>query len=143
MKRRQKGMTLIELMVVVVIVGILAAIAIPTYRSYVIRSNRSEAKVALMNMAQNLERCYTNSTPYAYNSATCTAAVTLPMTVANGNYVIDAGAVADPATMYTLTATPLGAQLADTQCATFQLTNAGVQTVTGTWSATPEQCWRR
>lgn len=143
MKSGQKGVTMIELLVVMVIVGILAAIAIPTYRAYVIRSNRSEAKTALLATAQNLERCYTNSTPYAYNSATCTAAVTLPLTIAGGNYVISAGAVADAATMYTLVATPQGAQTADTQCASFSLTQAGIQTVTGTLSATPLECWRR
>ena len=77
MKHRQRGMSLIELMIVVVIVGILAAIAIPSYRAYVIRSNRADAKVALLSTAQNLERCYTNSTPYAYNSANCLAAVTI------------------------------------------------------------------
>lgn len=143
MKSGQKGVTMIELLVVMVIVGILAAIAIPTYRAYVIRSNRSEAKTALLATAQNLERCYTNSTPYAYNSATCTAAVTLPLTIAGGNYVISAGAVADAATMYTLVATPQGAQTADTQCASFSLTQAGIQTVTGTYSATPLECWRR
>jgi type IV pilus assembly protein PilE len=140
MKCRQKGVTLIELMVVIVIIGILAAIAIPTYRSYVIRSNRSEAKAALLNLAQNLERCYTNSTPFAYDSATCTAAVTLPILAANGNYELSGNITA---TTYTLTATPQGPQVEDTQCANFVVTQADVKTVSGTWSATPEQCWRR
>jgi type IV pilus assembly protein PilE len=140
MKHGQQGVTLIELMVVVVIVGILAAVAIPTYRAYVVRSNRSEAKTALLSTAQNLERCYTNSTPYAYDSATCVAAVTLPLIVANGNYQITGNITA---TTYTLTASPQGGQLADTQCRDFVLTQAGVQTVTGTWSAIPQDCWRR
>jgi type IV pilus assembly protein PilE len=141
MKSRQKGVTLIELMVVVVIVGILAAVAIPTYRSYVVRSNRTEAKGALMNTAQNLERCYTNSTPYAYNSATCAAAVTLPMTIAGGNYVVRFDALS--ATTYRLIANPQGPQAADTQCGSFLIDQAGVQTVTGALSTTPQQCWRR
>ena len=89
MKHRQRGMSLIELMIVVVIVGILAAIAIPSYRAYVIRANRADAKVALLSTAQNLERCYTNSTPYAYNSANCNAAVPSPFTVASGTYQIN------------------------------------------------------
>ena len=138
MKPRQRGVTLIELMIVMVIVGILAAVAIPSYRAYVIRSNRADAKVALMSTAQNLERCYTNSTPYAYNSANCNAAVPTPFTVASGTYQIN---VIPAANAYVRTATPQGPQANDTQCAIFRLTSAGVQTVTGTNTA--PDCWRR
>jgi type IV pilus assembly protein PilE len=140
MKRRQRGVTLIELMIVVVVVAILAGIAIPSYRQYVIRSNRADAKAALLSTAQNLERCFTNSTPFAYNSATCTARVPLPFIEPAGNYRISGVLTADA---YTLTATPQGTQVADTQCANFVVTQAGVQTVSGTLSATPQMCWRR
>ncbi len=144
MKHRQRGITLMELMVVMVIVGILAAIAIPSYRRYVVRANRADAKTALLQTAQQLERCYTNSTPYAYNSATCTvgvAAVTLPFTVPSGTYVINHVGARDAQT-YTLSATPQGSQAGDDpQCGTFQLTETGVQTVSGTQPAA--DCWRR
>ena len=138
MKRNQHGITLIELLVVVAIVGIIASIAIPSYRAYVMRAARADGKTALLQTAQALERCYTNSSPYAYDGAVCTAAVTLPFTVPSGTYEISG--VLAPQT-YTLTATPQAGQVADGLCANFVLTQNGTQTVSGTLPAT--DCWRR
>jgi type IV pilus assembly protein PilE len=108
----------------------------------VVRANRTDAKTALQQTAQALERCYTNSTPYAYDGAVCTAAVTHPFTVPSGTYSID---VTFPTPQsYTLVATPQGPQSTDdAECAIFSLTETGAQTVTGSLSATPERCWRR
>lgn len=141
MKRKQRGITLLELLTVVAIIGLLMSIAIPNYRQYVIRASRADAKTALQQTAQRLERCYTNSTPYAYDSATCTATVTLPFTVDGGKYIVSA--TARNAQDYTIIATPQGGQADDAQCNVFQLTQTGAQTVTGSYSATPEVCWRR
>lgn len=137
MKRRQRGITLIELMVVVAIVGILAAIAIPAYRAYVVRANRADAKVAIMQTAQALERCYSNATPFAYNAASCT--VPASTTVASGTYQIN---VVATAAAYVISGVPQGAQATgDPLCGTFRLSSAGTQTVTGSLPAA--QCWRR
>ncbi|HLA73156.1 MAG TPA: type IV pilin protein [Steroidobacteraceae bacterium] len=142
MKRRQHGVTLIELLIVVVVISILAAIAIPSYRRYVIRANRTSGKVLLMQTAQALERCYTNSTPYAYNSATCVASVTLPITSPDGTYTVGFTAATPPTVnTYALTATPQGTQAQDSQCANFSLNQAGTQTVSGTLSVA--ECWRK
>ena len=138
MKHGQQGVTLIELMVVVAIIGLLTSIAVPTYRNYVIRANRSDAKVAMMQTAQALERCYTNSTPYAYNSAVCNLAVPATSTVASGTYEIT---VAPTAVTFVITGTPKGGQADDAKCGTFKLTAAGTQTVTGSLPAA--ECWRR
>ena len=61
---RIAGLTLIELMVVLLIVGILAAVAVPSYRQYVIRAHRTEAKTALLRLAANQERHYLQNNTY-------------------------------------------------------------------------------
>jgi type IV pilus assembly protein PilE len=141
MRRRQTGVTLIELMTVVVVVGILAAIALPSYRQYGIRANRADAKIALMQAASTLERCYSGSTPFAYNSAACNLLYpAAAFNTAAGTYQIN---LVRNAQTFTLTAVPLGRQTEDLTCATFGLTETGLQTVTGTASADPAECWRR
>jgi len=65
----QKGVTLIEVMIVVVIVGILAAVALPGYRQYTIRAQRTEAKTALLQLATNQARFYLQNNTYTNNLA--------------------------------------------------------------------------
>jgi type IV pilus assembly protein PilE len=144
MNYTQRGVTLIELMIVLTVLGILAAISIPSYNQYVVRANRAHAKVALTQMAVALERCYTNSTPYAYNGATCTAAVVFPFTTPDGGHYVITHDGARQAQTFSLVATPQGNQAArDTRCANFTLTSTNVRGVTGTASATPNECWQR
>lgn len=63
--RRAAGFTLIELMAVVVIVGILASVALPSYTGYVVRSSRSAAQTELLDLAAAQERIFLNSGAYA------------------------------------------------------------------------------
>lgn len=63
-RRRQQGVTLIEMMIVVLVLGILTTIAYPNYRDYAARAQRSEAKAALLQVATNQERFYLNNNTY-------------------------------------------------------------------------------
>ena len=81
----QAGVTLIELMVVVAVIGILGAIAFPSYRQYVLQTNRTDAVRSLTLNAQMLQRCY--SQYFAFNNANCPALAVLS---ANGHYTLSA-----------------------------------------------------
>lgn len=140
MKRFQRGITLIELMVVVVIVAILAAIAYPSYRDQVRRSNRTEAKVALEQTAQALEKCFTRY--MAYNNASCPAFTQLDdggsMTTPQGHYAITATTL--NATEFILRATPQGGQASDTRCGALTLNDRGQRGIAG-GTGTAQDCW--
>lgn len=72
--KKSQGFTLIELMIVVVIIGILASIAYPSYTQYVVRASREAAQTELMRMAGVQEKIYLNSNSYTINAAPITAA---------------------------------------------------------------------
>jgi type IV pilus assembly protein PilE len=131
---RMRGITLIELMIVVVIIGILAAIAYPSYQQQVRKTRRADGKAALLDTAQELERCYTRFA--RYNDGNC--GVALPSNSPEGFYVITANAL--DASSFTLDAAPQGDQANDAACGTLRLTNTGIQGSQGA-DADANDCW--
>ena len=116
---RTHGFTLIELMITVAIVGILAAIAYPSYQQYVLRSARAEAAGQLMEIAGGMERHYTTEGKYDTYTLTMTAS---PRT-GTQRYTLSVCEVSGQA--FVLKATPTGAQTADTQCGAIGLASTG------------------
>ena len=142
---RQKGVTLIELMIVVVIVGILSAIAYPSYQEYVRRGNRAEARAILLENAQILQRNYTMANRYdtVNSDGTGGAPVIIAQSPKTGTakYNIAAGFGAAPAQSFTLSATPAGVMAGDA-CGIITLTSAGLKGAAGvTTDAIVAQCW--
>jgi len=130
----KNGFTLIELMIACAIVGILAAIAIPSYTAYVQRSNRTDAVRALTLDAQALERCYSQ----AFTHVGCATVPVGPVLTSQGNYNVTLGNLT--ATTYTLTALPVSPQqLGDTTCTSFVLIQTGAQSATP--AANSQTCW--
>lgn len=131
--RVQKGFTLVELMIVVAVIGILAAIAYPSYRDFVRRGNRSDAKAVLLRAAQSLERRFTETNSYA--GATIGAGALTDVwgstTSPEGFYTISLPTLT--ANTFTLQAVATGTQVDDTTCATMQLAHTGAKT--------PAACW--
>ncbi|MGY4531041.1 type IV pilus assembly protein PilE [Pseudomonas sp. TE3786] len=138
MQKSERGFTLVELMVTVVILSILAAIAIPSYTRYVTRAHRSEAQ-ALLNEAAAREERY-----YAQNNAFTSTVTNLGLRSSsglsdNGYYQLSISTSDDTQGGYLLSATPQGSQAKDTECGTMKLNALGERSVTGSDSSA---CWK-
>jgi type IV pilus assembly protein PilE len=143
----QSGFTLIELMIALVIVGVLVAIAVPTYRDKVLKAHRTEAKTALLDLAGREERFFNTNNTYSSTPSDLgygATAATFPMTIGSGYYQVSVAftpyVAGPPAVLptYTITATAIGNQTKDTSCTTFTLTSTGVQTS----APNATDCWK-
>ena len=139
-----RGFTLIEMLIVVAIMAVLAAVAMANYQPYIQRGHRAQARAGLLQAAQWMERVATANGVYPEATLTSTPLPVSLSTTAGPRYILSLK-TSTPAA-YTLLATPQGAQLSD-RCATLTLDHTGVRGMTtggtaGSADAIAE-CWGR
>jgi prepilin-type N-terminal cleavage/methylation domain len=137
---RARGFTLIELMITVAVIAILAAIAVPSYYQYILRSNRSAAESFMQEVASAQERYMVDSRQFA--GALTTLGYGVPNTV-SPSYSVALVATAASVSggtgqSYTITAKPINGQVRDTSCATLTLNGDGSKSASGTAT----NCWK-
>ena len=135
-RRKMRGITLIELMIVVVIVGFLAAIAYPNYREFSDRAKRNEAKAALLQIAQQQERFYLNNNTYTCDMTQLGFGAAAAVITDSRAYQVDVTAC-DPNTFTAQAAYLLGGAEAG-RCSMFTIDGAGDKQSNPPGS----NCWR-
>lgn len=128
------GVTLIELMITVLIIAALASVALPTYERYVQQTHRSNAKNALLQVAQWMERAATAQGSYPLTANVAPGV----LKVEGARYVVTV--VSNDGQTYLATATAQGTQVNDA-CGNFTLNQSGARGVTGSLPAS--ECWER
>lgn len=154
MKSSQRGFTLVELMIAVAIMGILAAVAYPSYVSQVRKAKRSDAFVALNEMAQRQERYFLLNRSYAKGLTTAAGELGYGTTSPQGLYTLSVAALdagggactglsADACVSFTLSATPVtgSPQASDSACKTITLDNRGTKAAKDSSNAASTVCW--
>lgn len=134
---KKNGYSLIELIVTLAVISILASIAIPTYKSYTLKTRRSEGRAFVMEIMQRQEKYYTENNTYTTDLTQLGYSSSTP-TSEQGYYQVSAAAAADGiANNVILTAQPQGNQANDSECGSFIINSNGSKT-TSTSSTT---CW--
>lgn len=128
MRKYMRGVTLMELMIVVVVIGILTAIAYPSYRQYAAKAKRNEAKSCLLQIATLQERFYLQNNVYTTDMTNLGFPVATNFLTDSASYVCTVNAA--NAAAFSATATYQKADAEAGKCATFSIDGAGTKTST-------------
>ena len=135
-----RGITLFELLIVLTIVGVIAAVAVPSYRKHLLRVHRAEAMTALMQLQNAEESHYLRHNTYTARIEGAPPEGLGLSTASTSNKYTLAVALAADGQSYIATATPAGGQDADRDCLAFSIDARGRRAVSGT--AGVQRCWR-
>ena len=145
-RKHVRGFTLIELMIVVAVIGILSAIAYPSYKSYILKSRRADAKNALLDLAAREERVFSTTNAYTTDRGTLgygPAGSAWPFGINSSGSVYYQLQVDADASGYLGRAIPVAPQTADTACLEFRIkpdgTKSNVDLAQNT--LTTANCW--
>ena len=139
MHARQRGLTLVELMVVVAVMAIIATVAYPLYTAQVQKSRRADAKVALQTIALAQERHFTINGEYAAGLGALQVSTAIQGGDSDeGYYTLTLTRSGTDNEQFSVTATRAGAQASDDGCVTFTIDQTGAKTATGSTAA---NCW--
>ncbi|OHX11342.1 type IV pilin protein [Chromobacterium sphagni] len=125
--RKANGFTMLELVIALAVLSILVAIALPSYRTFILQSNRTSAKTALQDLATREESYYSLQNTYASQLITLGYGSGTVYVPGNGSNYYALAISSASSTAFVLTATPQGQQAQDS-CQTYQLDNLGNQT---------------
>jgi len=149
---RMSGFTLIELMITAVIVAILAAIAVPSYASYIARARRADARVQLVQAAQFMQRFYTANDSYSEDRASNNVINVIPaglkQSPADSSKIYELALPQTNTVSFTLHMVPVaGGSMANDLCGTFTLSSTGVRgilvnNVQDNTSPLRDTCWK-
>ena len=137
-----RGITLFELLIVMTLIGVVAAFAFPAYRQHTMRVHRADAMTALLQLQSAEESHYQRHDTYTASIEPAPpSGLGLPITSASNKYTLTVALARDGQSFIaTATPTPGGGQDADVECLAFSIDARGRRAVSGTAGA--QRCWR-
>lgn len=143
MGSKAQGFTLIELIITLVIVAILTTMAVPSYTNYVTNARRTDGQIALIDMANRMEKHVTtyNTYPSTISATGTSNLANMLASTASAQGYYNLSIKASDSSTYTIEATATGKQTKDTACASLTLNQLGVKGIGSSATGTADECW--
>jgi len=141
LSKKNQGFSLTELLIVVAILALLAAIAIPSYNMQIRKTRRADAKAALLELSQRQETYYADWNSYAATIVNLGWSRATDNNYYSKEDFYQLAITSASARAFVMTATAKGAQLKDTECRILRIDNTGAKTATDSTGADSTDCW--